>query len=107
MTYTRLLCTETVAAGVLPTAGGLLSATQGAVYDIPGDAASVPVQALLSAHDVGARAPAPYFVLLGPSGPTSARPTFPNKGDSYVDTTLGVALTFDGSSWRDCTGTSH
>jgi hypothetical protein len=32
---------------------------------------------------------------------------FPKKGDNFVDTTAGLLLTFDGTSWRDATGTSH
>lgn len=36
-------------------------------------------------------------------GTTAQRPTNPNKGDKYVDTTVAAHITFDGSVWRNST----
>ncbi len=41
------------------------------------------------------------FVKIGSSGPTSARPLNPKTGAWHCDTTLGYAVAFDGSSWRN------
>lgn len=106
----RLLCVETtpspicIPPGVLPPVR-TYSATKGGVIDVSGDV-NGDVQTLLSARD-----PLPggtnYFVLLGQSGPTSARPTYPVAGQPFIDTTVGAMLWFDGSAWRDVAGTSH
>ncbi|MBR0760720.1 hypothetical protein [Bradyrhizobium japonicum] len=106
----RLLCIETTPApicvppGVLPPQRAY-SATKGGVIDVPGDI-NGDAQTLLSARD-----PLPggmnYFILLGQSGPTSARPSYPALGQAFIDTTVGSTLFYDGASWRDITGTSR
>jgi hypothetical protein len=47
-----------------------------------------------------------YFVYLDPSGPTSARPTYSQQGQPFVDTTLNKPIWYYGAAWRDCTGAS-
>ena len=48
------------------------------------------------------------WLVLGQSGPSSARPTtltpgrfVAQHGDQFFDTTLGKVLSFDGATWRD------
>jgi hypothetical protein len=82
-----------------PAAGSnFYSSTKGSVIDVATDAASVDVAVLLSSG---------CFILLAQVGPTSARPTYPKAGQMFVDTTIGAPLWFDGTAWRDATGTSH
>ncbi|MGJ5082734.1 hypothetical protein [Bradyrhizobium sp. HKCCYLS3013] len=113
MTQTRLMCIESTPGGanagiVIPGSSPTRAyhATAGSVIDVPGDVTSCDVQALLSAHD-----PLPagtqYFILLGQSGATGARPTYPSIGQHFIDTTVGVPLWWDGAAWRDCSGFSH
>jgi hypothetical protein len=40
------------------------------------------------------------WVRVGHVGPTSSRPTTPNKSDAFVDTTLNVVVVWDGMAWR-------
>jgi hypothetical protein len=61
-----------------------------AFLDIPGDATG----------DAAAIASS-GFVILGTSGATSTRPSNPPAGSWHVDTTLGFAVAFDGSFWRN------
>jgi hypothetical protein len=58
--------------------------------DIPGDATG----------DAAAIASS-GFVIFGTSGPSSSRPSNPPAGSWHVDTTLGFAVAFDGSFWRN------
>lgn len=37
----------------------------------------------------------------GGVGTTAQRPSVPNKGDSYIDTTVGSIIMFDGKVWRN------
>ena len=47
------------------------------------------------------------WVFIAPSGPTASRPTaatglYPKvAGANFFDTTLGVIIVFDGSTWRN------
>ena len=45
-----------------------------------------------------------YFVLLGQSGSTSQRPTYPKAGAVFINTDVDVATWFDGAIWRQATG---
>jgi hypothetical protein len=40
------------------------------------------------------------------SGTTDARPTVTTVGVNYWDTTLGQPIWWDGSDWKDATGTT-
>jgi hypothetical protein len=67
------------------------SATVGVAIDIPGDLAG---DAALLANA--------GFIALGSSGATSARPTNNLKaGQWHIDTTLGFAVFYDGTVWRN------
>ena len=37
------------------------------------------------------------------TGTTAQRPASPNKGDEFIDTTVGAHIKFDGSVWRNST----
>jgi len=41
------------------------------------------------------------FLAVGSSGATSSRPSNPKAGAWHVDTTLGYAVVFDGTYWRN------
>lgn len=68
----------------------------GDVVDVPGDATG----------DAAALVNTGFFVMLGQSGTTSQRPTYPKAGSQFVDTTLSKMVTFTGTDWRDVTGAS-
>jgi hypothetical protein len=40
------------------------------------------------------------------SGTTAQRPTNATRGTTYLDTTVGHGIVFDGVTWRDSDGTS-
>ena len=42
-----------------------------------------------------------HVSALGGVGTTSIRPAFPNKGARFLDTSLGVEISFDGKNWRN------
>jgi hypothetical protein len=39
--------------------------------------------------------------LVGTSGPTTARPTYPKPGVVFVDTTIPAVIAWDGAAWRN------
>jgi hypothetical protein len=41
------------------------------------------------------------FMAVGSSGATSSRPSNPKAGSWHVDSTLGYAVVFDGTNWRN------
>ena len=45
--------------------------------------------------------------VLEARGVSGARPTTPNIGDPYFDTTLGIPLWYNGTNWVDATGASR
>lgn len=101
---TRLLCVLSTSYPIqvppppVPASGSrFYGASQGGVIDVPGDITGDAATLLNTGN----------FVFLGQSGPTSARPSYPKPGAVFVDTTIGAPLWFDGTAWRDATGTSH
>jgi hypothetical protein len=67
------------------------SATVGVAIDVPGDVAGD--AAVLASQG---------FVALGSSGTTAARPTTNLRpGIWHIDTTLGFAVFYDGTNWRN------
>lgn len=95
MTTTRLIAT-TNTTGVIGAGAGVpvqraYSATMGQVIDVPGDATG----------DAAALANQ-GFVIIGTSGPTSARPNAANlkPGAVHIDTSLNAVVVSDGANWR-------
>jgi hypothetical protein len=41
------------------------------------------------------------WVMIGGSGATAARPSNPYVGQTYVDTTLGYVVVWEGAAWRN------
>lgn len=44
-------------------------------------------------------------LITGATGATAARPSSPEPGQQYFDTTLGYPIWWNGSAWVDATGT--
>ncbi len=103
MTTTRLLCIRAAAnLGVPPSPAPSqrsYSATQGQLIDVPGDLAGD--AGSLLGYSTSSNTGGPYFVLIASSGPTTGRPTYPTPGQSFVDTTVGAVIAYDGASWRN------
>jgi hypothetical protein len=84
----------TVSVGVPPNPAPVqkvYAATAGGFIDAAGDPQSGDAAALGSQG----------FVAVGTSGITANRPPNPTRGSWHVDTTLGYAVTFDGTYWRN------
>jgi len=85
---------------VHPPAGGAVTTLFDVTYrGIPGTPLDVPdnVAWILMAND---------WTAVGTVNTTALRPTAPYKGQTFMDTTLGYLIHYDGKTWRNPAGTA-
>ena len=91
MTTIRLMPPPSPAAGVNPITvnGRYYTCAQGATIDVPDfDAEKLVANGWINVAQHGANT-------------TAARPSNPTKGMTFLDTSLGYVIRYDGSAWRN------